>query len=217
MSSYQYRKSHCGDKTVVRSSYLYYGISFTGKMSSLYWNGVQGDGSFIKIVSYQNRMVSKPFYLCNLHIKEDSFYIEMGSSGPGFGVSYIRDFMVHSYLFFVTYISGITYWECCVVKPLVSCTDLTDTGRVTHICVSKLTIIGSDNGLLPGRRQAIIWTNAGIFLIRTLGTNVSEILGKIHSFSFKKIHLKMLSVKGCLFSLSLNELKEEYLWGGTWY
>ena len=37
MSSYQYRKSHCGDKTVVRSSYLYNEISYTGKMSSLYW------------------------------------------------------------------------------------------------------------------------------------------------------------------------------------
>ena len=37
MSSYQYRKSHCGDKTVVRSSYLHNGIPYTGKMSSLYW------------------------------------------------------------------------------------------------------------------------------------------------------------------------------------
>ena len=37
MSSYQYRKSHCGDKTVVRSSYLHNVISYTGKMSSLYW------------------------------------------------------------------------------------------------------------------------------------------------------------------------------------
>ena len=35
--SYQYRKSHCGDKTVVRSSYLHNGISYTGKMASLYW------------------------------------------------------------------------------------------------------------------------------------------------------------------------------------
>ena len=42
---------------------------------------------------------------------------------------------------------------------------LTHWGRVTHICVSKLTIIGSDNGLSPDRRQAIIWTNAGILLI----------------------------------------------------
>ena len=37
MSSYQYRKSHCGDKTVVRSSYLHNGISYTGKMATLYW------------------------------------------------------------------------------------------------------------------------------------------------------------------------------------
>ena len=37
MSSYQYRKFHCGDKTVVRSSYLHNGISYTDKMTSLYW------------------------------------------------------------------------------------------------------------------------------------------------------------------------------------
>ena len=37
MSSFQYRKPHCGDKTVVRSSYLHNGISYTGKMASLYW------------------------------------------------------------------------------------------------------------------------------------------------------------------------------------
>ena len=72
---------------------------------------------------------------------------------------------------------------------------LTHWGRVMHICISKLAIIGSDNGLLPGRRQAIIWTNAGILLIWTLGTNFSEILIEIHIFSFKKMHLKMLSVK----------------------
>ena len=52
---------------------------------------------------------------------------------------------------------------------------LTHWGRVTHICVSELTIIGSDNGLSPGRRQAIIWKNAGVLLIESLGTNFSEI------------------------------------------
>ena len=52
---------------------------------------------------------------------------------------------------------------------------LTHWCRVTRICVSKLTIIGSDNGLSPGRRQAIIRTNAGILLIGPLGTNFSEI------------------------------------------
>ena len=37
IASEQYGKSHCGDKTVVRSSYLHNGISYTGKMASLYW------------------------------------------------------------------------------------------------------------------------------------------------------------------------------------
>ena len=37
---------------------------------------------------------------------------------------------------------------------------LTHSGRVTHIWIGKLTNIGSDNGLSPGRRQAIIWSNA---------------------------------------------------------
>ena len=45
---------------------------------------------------------------------------------------------------------------------------LTHWGRVTHICVGKLAIIGSDNGLSPGRRQAIIWTNAWIIVNCTL-------------------------------------------------
>ena len=70
---------------------------------------------------------------------------------------------------------------------------LTHWSRVTHICVSKLAIIGSDNGLSPGRRQAIIGTNAEIFLIGTLGTNFSENVIEIDIFSFKKNHLKMSS------------------------
>ena len=75
-----------------------------------------------------------------------------------------------------------------------------------HICVSKLTIIGSDNGLLPGQSQAIIWTNAGMLLIRTLGTNLSEVSSENHTFSFKKMHLNMLCVKWRQFCLSLNVL-----------
>ena len=70
---------------------------------------------------------------------------------------------------------------------------LTHWGLVTHICVSKLSILGSDNGLSAGRRQAIIWTNAGILFIRPLGTNFSEILVGIQTFSFRKMHLKMSS------------------------
>ena len=79
-----------------------------------------------------------------------------------------------------------------------------------YICVGNLAIIGSDNGLSPGLLQVIIWTNAGILLIRTLGTNFSEILSYINSFLFKKMHLKM-SAKWRLFRLGLNELTMKLL------
>ena len=97
-------------------------------------------------------------------------------------------------------------WYCKTYK--------THWGQVTHICVAYLTIIGSDNGLSPSRHQAIIWTNAGILLIRPFGTNFSEILIKIHIFSFKKMHLKMSSAKRRPFCLGLNVITatEVTLW-----
>ena len=83
---------------------------------------------------------------------------------------------------------------------------LTHWGRVTHTCVSKPAIIGSDDGLSPDRRQAIIWTNAGILLLRSLGTNFSEILAEIITYSFKKMYLKVSSAKWRPFCLGLNVL-----------
>ena len=91
--------------------------------------------------------------------------------------------------------------------------NLNHWGWVTHICSSKLTIIGSDNGLSPGRHQAIIWTNAGILLIGPLGTNFDEILIEIHTFSFKKMHLKMSSAKQRLYCLGFNVFR--WVWEGN--
>ena len=71
---------------------------------------------------------------------------------------------------------------------------------------SRWTIIGSDNGLSPGRRQAIIWSNAELLLNGPLGTNFSEFLIKILTFSLKKMRLKVSSVKWHPFCLSLNVL-----------
>ena len=82
-------------------------------------------------------------------------------------------------------------------------------GRVTHICVGNLTIIGSDNGLSPGRHQAIIWTNAGILLFGPLGTNFSEFWIEFHTFSFKKMHFKRSSAKWRPFCLGLNVLERQ--------
>ena len=79
---------------------------------------------------------------------------------------------------------------------------------MTHICISKQTIIGSDNGLLPGRRQAFIWTNEGISLIGPLGTKFNEILIRIQTFSLKKLHLKTSSAKWRPSCLGLNVLRK---------
>ena len=79
--------------------------------------------------------------------------------------------------FVISYKSPLTHW-CWMM----------------YICISNLTIIGLDNGLLPGWHQAIIWTNVGILLVRTLGTNLSEIFIKIYTFSFKKMYLKMSAI-----------------------
>ena len=104
---------------------------------------------------------------------------------------------------------GRSHWSWVVAIRLQREGDstLTDWGRVTHICVSKLSILGSDNGLSPGRCQAIILTNAGILLIWPLGTNFSGILIEIDIFLLKKKHLKMSSAKWRPFCLGLNVLK----------
>ena len=80
---------------------------------------------------------------------------------------------------------------------MTGCPDciLTHWGRVTHICVDEVIIIASDNGLSPDRRQAIIWTNAGLLSIEPLRTYFSENLIKIQPFSLKKMHVKMSSAK----------------------
>ena len=106
------------------------------------------------------------------------------------GISIIKIRYSHDRLILIMEISILTQW-----------------GRATHICISKLTIIGSGNDLSPSRLQTIIWTNAGILLIGTLGTNFREILSEIHTFSLKKIRFKTSSAKWRPFCLGLNVLR----------
>ena len=84
----------------------------------------------------------------------------------------------------------------------------THWGRVTHICVSEIIIIGSDNGLSPVRHQAIKRTNAGILLIGTSGIKFNEIMIEINILSLQIMRLKMSSAKCSLFLLGLNELNK---------
>ena len=81
---------------------------------------------------------------------------------------------------------------------------------MTHVCVGKLVIIGSDNGLSPDRRQTIIWTNAELLSIGPLRTYFSENLIKMQQFSLGKIHLKMSSAKWRPSCLGLNVLTMFY-------
>ena len=114
-------------------------------------------------------------------------------------IDYLLKLPVKMYVYQKNLVMNLTLWWSCGYG-------LSPWGRVMHICVSKLTIIGSDNGFLPGRRQAIIWTTASILLIRPLGTNFNEISIAILTFSFKKIHWKMASGKWRPFSFGLNVL-----------
>ena len=68
--------------------------------------------------------------------------------------------------------------------------------------------IGSDNGLSPIRRQAIILTNAWLLSIGPLGTNFSEILVNNWTISFKKLHLKISSAKWQPFCPGEDELSK---------
>ena len=80
----------------------------------------------------------------------------------------------------------------------------THWGRLTQLCVSKLTTIGSDNGVSPGRHQDIIWTHDGILLIGDLGTKISAIVIEIQTISFWKNRWKVSSGKWWPIRLGLN-------------
>ena len=71
--------------------------------------------------------------------------------------------------FMYIWIHMSTFWWIDVIPDEV----LTHWDQMTHIGVSKLTIIGSDHGLLSCQHQANIWTKAGILLIRNLKTGSS--------------------------------------------
>ena len=111
---------------------------------------------------------------------------------------YSVNLLVKYFLWTIKSSSTEMYWHVFLSLVIMNiCQEkLTHWGWMMHICLSKLSIIGSDNGLSPGRRQAIIWTSVGILLIKSLGTNFREILIGIHKFSFRqKMHLKMSSGK----------------------
>ena len=174
MTSYQYRRSHCGDKTILRPSYLHNGISYTDTFieSRPRCLPVFGYSTNRKFIWGGGAMVYSHGYT----------YITCQGMCTRLALCCILLWLSIGWLY--SYLSGLFrgLWGNHVIVPVPARPTLTHWGRVTHICVVKLTIIGSDNGLSPGRRQAIIWTNAGILLIGPLGTNFIEILNGIQIF-----------------------------------
>ena len=82
----------------------------------------------------------------------------------------------------------------------MKCNTLTYWGRVMHICSSNLTIIGSCRLVVAKPLSASMLEYC---LIGPLETNFNDILIQIETFSFKKMHLKVLSAKWQPFCLSL--------------
>ena len=134
-------------------------------------------------------------YLCGIRVEKPSYYTTClrGWRQALTKMNTTRN-VIRLLLVFIKPISN--YWKlgdwrrfytiCFELHILI----LNHWGKATHICVSKLIIIGSNNGFTAERRQAIIWTNAGILLIRTLGRDFSEILSTIQTFLFNKMRLK---------------------------
>ena len=146
--------------------------------------------TLIMVTSYYLNQCSDPVHRC--------IYASIGMADSRFAPSQWETALL---------CNDVSHWlDASLESVLIRDNDLTYWGRVTHICVVKQIIIGSDKGLSPRRRQAIIWTNAGILLIGPWGTNFSEILIGIQTFSFKQMQLKMPSAKWRLFCLGLNVL-----------
>ena len=145
MSSYQYRKSHCGDKTILWPSYLHNGTSYyTGKMTSLYWIRAQ-----IPISHSSPMRTAMGCLLWELSITFNSGHqcalCDVVILHNITKKKKIQGFFGHNWMFWIKLHSQVS--KCVTL--------LTHWGRVMHICVSKATIIVSDNGLSPSRRQAI--------------------------------------------------------------
>ena len=68
-------------------------------------------------------------------------------------------------------------------------------GRMTHLCISKLSLHCFKWWLSPDRRQTVIWTNVDLLLIEHVGTNFREVWIRIQHFLLKKINLKVSSAR----------------------
>ena len=125
MSSYQYRKSHCGDKTVVRSSYLHNGISYTGKTTSLYWNDP---------LDLLDKALAEPMStFCQCDLQEQTFKNKTWNSNPSQNTSatkvmadffQIQNYALMQFVRFLVDVSNVCKWLFLMQNVLTFCIGL---------------------------------------------------------------------------------------------
>ena len=147
----------------------------------------------------------------NKTIRAPSQYIK--TVFPGMGISKLKIRLLWDHLifnmgipilvrryFYIETAPWYLYWESWYLQIMIfiliqtlGCWNDTTKSSGIQLTLKFSIIIG--NGLLPVRRQAITWTNAGLLSIGSLGTNFSEPQIKMKNFSLMKMHLKMSSAK----------------------
>ena len=105
-------------------------------------------------------------------------------------------------------VTAMKLWHFISLKNMRVYTKL-HWSRETRICVSTLNIVGSDNSLSHGRRQAIIWTNAGILLTVPWGQNWTAALNAFANSTAIKIHI---SIKVQLYTQLVESRKCMHRW-----
>ena len=180
MSSYQYRKSHYGDKTILRPSYLHNGISYTGKMTSLYWIGTLMFSEYIPVRmqplprsnsrSRVRNLSSRPL-CCKIANDEGSTADCVAWNGNAHrgALSWMR------YVSKVITLWPFINWDRDKIAAILQ-TAFSNTfswiKTITFWFKSHLNIFqrfnwqhattGSDKSLVSNRRQALIWANIGL-------------------------------------------------------
>ena len=153
------------------------------KLMRLRWNGWNFQMTFCKQFIFMSHRY--PMYICLDFIKICSWMFDRQKSALIQVMTWCHQATTH-------YLSQC--WCRCMAPYGVTRPLLIGAEWCIYTSVNEV-IIGSDNGLSPGRHQAIIWTSAGILLIGPVGTNFNEILIEIDIFSVKKMHFKMSSAK----------------------
>ena len=130
MSSYQYRKSHCGDKTISRPSYLHNGIFYTGKTASLYWIGPWLTPLLGPMMNWSKEETSVKFDNTNILLTKE-INIICNSSAILF-----QPYPVKSYFYWDRTVAWCQQWHL-IWKPLLRSSSVCEVSRKESLLTDK--------------------------------------------------------------------------------